>query len=136
MPKFEDIQVGDLASLEKAIQKEDIEVFARLTGDNNPLHMDENFVSKTKFENRIAHGMLVSSFISTLIGMDLPGEGSVITNINLDFRKPVFIGDTLSASVEVTKKIHVTKQVFLNIVINNQESNVVVRGTAKSACPE
>ena len=136
MPKFEDIQIGDTASLKKSIQEKDIETFARFTGDTNPLHMDESFAKKTKFGARVSHGMLTSSFISTLIGMDLPGRGSILTNISLDFKKPVFIGDTLIASIEVTKKVLLIKQVFLKISIGNQHSKIVASGTAKSICSE
>jgi 3-hydroxybutyryl-CoA dehydratase len=134
MPKFEDIQIGDSASLKKSIQEKDVETFARLTGDTNPLHMDESFAKKTKFGARVSHGMLTSSFISTLIGMDLPGKGSILTNISLDFKKPVFIGDTLIASIEVTKKVLLIKQVFLKINIGNQHSKIGASGTAKSIC--
>ena len=136
MPKFEDIQIGDSVSLKKSIQEKDVEAFARLTGDTNPLHMDESFAKKTKFGARVSHGMLTSSFVSTLIGMNLPGRGSVLTNISLDFKKPVFIGDTLIASIEVTKKVLLIKQVFLKISIGNQHSKIVVSGTAKSICSE
>ena len=136
MPKFDSIQIGDSATLEKVVRENDIEIFSELTGDKNPLHMDENYVKKTKFGARIAHGMLTSSFISTLIGMDLPGKGSVITSINLDFRKPVFLGDTLLTSIEVIKKIPLSKQVLIRTAINNQHSEIVVSGTVKSICPE
>jgi len=136
MPKFEDIQIGDSVSLKKSIQEKDVEAFARLTGDTNPLHMDESFAKKTKLGARVSHGMLTSSFVSTLIGMNLPGRGSVLTNISLDFKKPVFIGDTLIASIEVTKKVLLIKQVFLKISIGNQHSKIVVSGTAKSICSE
>ena len=136
MPKFDSIQIGDSATLEKVVRENDIEIFSELTGDKNPLHMDENYVKKTKFGARIAHGMLTSSFISTLIGMDLPGKGSVITSINLDFRKPVFLGDTLLISIEVIKKIPLSKQVLIRTAINNQHSEIVVSGTVKSICPE
>lgn len=136
MPKFEDIQIGDSASLEKNIQEEDIKTFAKLTGDRNPIHMDQSFAENSKFGARVSHGMLTSSFISTLIGMDLPGEGSILTNISLDFKKPVFIGDTLLASIEVTKKVLLTKQVFFKILISSQHSIIVASGTAKSICPK
>jgi len=136
MPKFEDIQIGDPASLEKTILEEDIEAFAKLTGDRNPIHMDQSFAENSKFGARVSHGMLTSSFISTLIGMTLPGEGAILTNISLDFKKPVFIGDTLLTNIEVIKKVLLTKQIFLKILISNQNSLVVASGTAKSICPE
>ena len=136
MPKFNIIQVGDSASIERMISLEDINIFSNLTGDKNPLHVDQSFAEKAKFGARIAHGMLTSSFISTLIGMTLPGKGSILTNISLDFKKPVFIGDTLITSIEVTKKVLLIKQIFFKISIRNQHSKIVASGTAKSICSE
>ena len=134
MPKFKEIQIGDSASIERVICLKDIETFSNLTGDKNPLHVDQSFAEKSKFGSRVAHGMLTSSFISTLIGVTLPGEGSIITNISLDFRKPVFIDDSLCASIEVTKKIDLLKQVHFKIKICNQHSEVVISGVVKAIC--
>ena len=136
MPNFKTIQVGDSASIERVVCLKDIETFSNLTGDKNPLHVDQSFAEKSKFGSRVAHGMLASSFISTLIGMTLPGEGSIITNISLDFRKPVFIDDSLRTTIEVTKKIDLLKQVHFKIKICNQHSEVVISGVVKAICRE
>ena len=136
MPKFKEIQIGDSASIERVICLKDIETFSNLTGDKNPLHVDQSFAEKSKFGSRVAHGMLTSSFISTLIGVTLPGEGSIITNISLDFRKPVFINDSLRTTIEVTKKIDLSKQVHFKIKICNQHSEVVISGSVKAICRE
>jgi acyl dehydratase len=136
MPKFKEIQVGDSASIERTISLEDIETFSNLTGDKNPLHVDQSFAKKANFGARVAHGMLTSSFISTLIGMSLPGEGSIMTNISLDFRKPVFIGDSICATIEVIKKIDLSKQVLIKLTVYNQHSKAVIIGTAKAVCQE
>ena len=136
MPRFKEIQIGDSASIERVICLKDIETFSSLTGDKNPLHVDQSFAERSKFGSRVAHGMLTSSFISTLIGVTLPGEGSIITNISLDFRKPVFIDDSLCASIEVTKKIGLLKQVHFKIKISNQHSEVVISGVVKAICCE
>ncbi|HIB43921.1 MAG TPA: MaoC family dehydratase [Nitrospinaceae bacterium] len=136
MPKFKEIQIGDSASIERVICLKDIETFSNLTGDKNPLHVDQSFAEKSKFGSRVAHGMLTSSFISTLIGVTLPGEGSIITNISLDFRKPVFIDDSLRTTIEVTKKIDLSKQVHFKIKICNQHSEVVISGIVKAICRE
>jgi acyl dehydratase len=136
MPKFKEIQVGDSASIERIISLEDIEIFSNLTGDKNPLHVDQSFSEKAKFGACVAHGMLTSSFISTLIGMNLPGEGSIITNISLDFRKPVFIGDSICTTIEVIKKIDLSKQVFIKLRVYNQHAKTVISGTAKAICQE
>ena len=132
MPKFKEIQIGDSASIERVICLKDIETFSNLTGDKNPLHVDQSFAEKSKFGSRVAHGMLTSSFISTLIGVTLPGEGSIITNISLDFRKPVFIDDSLRTTIEVTKKIDLSKQVHFKIKICNQHSEVLISGIVKA----
>ena len=136
MQKFKEIKIGDSASIERIISLEDIEIFSNLTGDKNPLHVDQSFAEKAKFGARVAHGMLTSSFISTLIGMTLPGEGSIITNISLDFRKPVFIGDSLCTTIEVIKKIDLSKQVVIKLAVCNQHSKTVITGTAKAICQE
>ena len=136
MPKFKEIQIGDSASIERVICLKDIETFSNLTGDKNPLHVDQSFAEKSKFGSRVAHGMLTSSFISTLIGVTLPGEGSIITNISLDFRKPVFIDDSLRTTIEVTKKIDLSKQVHFKIKICNQHSEVAISGIVKAICRE
>ena len=136
MPKFKEIQIGDSASIERVICLKDIETFSNLTGDKNPLHVDQSFAEKSKYGSRVAHGMLTSSFISTLIGVTLPGEGSIITNISLDFRKPVFIGDSLCTTIEVIKKIDLSKQVVIKLAVCNQHSKAVITGTAKAICQE
>ena len=136
MPRFKEIQIGDSASIERVICLKDIETFSSLTGDKNPLHVDQSFAERSKFGSRVAHGMLTSSFISTLIGVTLPGEGSIITNISLDFRKPVFINDSLRTTIEVTKKIDLLKQVHFKIKICNQHSEVVISGVVKAICCE
>ena len=136
MQKFKEIQIGDSASIKRIISLEDIEIFSNLTGDKNPLHVDQSFAEKAKFGARVAHGMLTSSFISTLIGMILPGHGSIITNISLDFRKPVFIGDSLCTTIEIIKKIDLSKQVVIKLTVCNQHSKAVITGTAKAICQE
>ena len=136
MQKFKEIKIGDSASIERIISLEDIEIFSNLTGDKNPLHVDQSFAEKAKFGARVAHGMLTSSFISTLIGMTLPGQGAIITNISLDFRKPVFIGDSLCTTIEVIKKIDLSKQVVIKLAVCNQHSKAVITGTAKAICQE
>jgi len=87
--------VGQSASLSKTITWEDIQDFARLTGDTNPLHLDEEFAIKTRFGQRVAHGMLIAALISAVIGTQLPGPGTIYINQMLQFVAPVFIGDTI-----------------------------------------
>lgn len=136
MPKFDTIQVGDKAHLNRVVTKADIEIFAGLTGDRNPLHLDPEYIKKADFGAPVAHGMLTASFLSTLIGMMIPGEGAVITSVKLDFRKPVIVNDALVVAIEVTKKIHLSRHIFVSATITNQHTEIVVTGTLKAICPE
>ena len=99
---FEDLEVGMSASVGKTVTEADIILFAGISGDSNPVHLDEEFASDTMFKGRIAHGMLTASFISTAIGTKLPGPGAIYMKQDLKFLAPVRIGDTARATVTVT----------------------------------
>lgn len=101
MYKLEDLQVGMSASYSQTITDADIKSFAALSGDRNPVHMDEEYAASSRYKKRIAHGMFSTSFFSALFGTKLPGEGCVYVAQNTKFRKPVYIGDTVVAIVEV-----------------------------------
>src|SRR6056297_2736356 len=101
--KFEDMSVGMTHETEHVITEKDIDLFAEVSGDRNPLHMDEAFASKTPFGQRIAHGALTASYISGILGNDLPGPGSIFVGLNMRFRRPVFIGSHVTVRVEVTE---------------------------------
>lgn len=98
---FEDLTIGLMAEYRKTITETDVVLFAGLTGDNNPMHIDEEFASETRFGGRIIHGMLTASMLSSVIGMKLPGPGCIYMSQNLRFIKPVKIGDTVSAQATV-----------------------------------
>lgn len=100
---FEDLALGMTADFAKTVTEADIVAFAGVTGDFNPLHINEEFARETMFEGRIAHGMLSAGFISTVFGMRLPGPGAIYVSQNLKFKAPVRIGDTVTAHVEVTE---------------------------------
>lgn len=100
--KIEDIHVGMEACYRKTICDQDIRQFAELSGDKNPIHLDEAFASSSRFKRRIAHGLLSASFFSGLFGTKLPGTGCVYVSQNLKFKRPVYIGDTVTATVTVT----------------------------------
>ena len=97
------------------ITENDIDLFAQVSGDRNPLHMDEEFASKTMFGKRIAHGALSASFISGILGNDLPGPGSVFIGLSMRFRRPVFIGDEVTARAEVAEKLDKGNRVTLKV---------------------
>ena len=100
---LEDLEVGMKASTSMVITGEKIDVFAELTGDKNPIHVDEEFAKTTMFGQRIAHGALSASLISAVLGNDLPGPGAVFVELNLRFRRPAFIGDEVIAVAEVAE---------------------------------
>lgn len=131
MPDFESIQVGDEAKLTRTLTEKDVQLFADLTGDHNPLHMDNHYAGQTRFKNRVVHGMLTASFLSTIIGTILPGPGALYLSQELNFKKPVMINDIIEAKVIVMQKITSTRMLVLQTIIINQLSQVVVEGKAK-----
>lgn len=96
------LAVGQKASLSKKVTERDVATFAEISGDRNPLHLDENFAKGTRFGARIAHGGFTFAIISAVLGMELPGPGTVYMSQNLKFLKPVFFDDTITATVELT----------------------------------
>jgi len=100
---LEDLEVGMKATTTSTITGEMIDTFADITGDHNPIHVDAEFAATTQFGQRIAHGALSASFISAVLGNDLPGPGAVFIELNLRFRKPAFIGDEVTAVAEVAE---------------------------------
>ena len=100
---LEDLEVGMKSSTNMVITGEKIDTFAELTGDKNPIHVDEEFAKTTMFGQRIAHGALSASLISAVLGNDLPGPGAVFVELNLRFRRPAFIGDDVIAVAEVAE---------------------------------
>jgi 3-hydroxybutyryl-CoA dehydratase len=127
---YSEIHVGDKAQIMKEIRDEDILTFAKLTGDVNPVHIDDNFARNTMFKERIAHGMLSASFISTVLGTQLPGTNTIYLSQNLKFKAPVKIGDIVTATAEVIEKRDDKKIIKLQTNVLNQNQKVVVEGEA------
>jgi len=127
---YEDISVGDKASFSKTVSEMDIYHFAGITGDFNPMHVDAEFAKKTFFKERIAHGILTAGFISTVLGMKLPGPNTVYVSQSLKFTAPVKIGDTVCAEVEVLEKFDEKKIIRLRTQVKNQHGQLVVDGEA------
>ena len=122
--------IGDSAEITKRIDETDIQTFADLTGDHNPVHLDDAFARTTPFGRRIAHGMLTASLISSVLASKLPGEGSIYLGQTLQFVAPVFPGDEITARVTV-KEIREDKPIVkLETICLNQHSEVVIRGEA------
>jgi len=99
---IEEIKVGMVAKYIQTITDSDIKSFAGMSGDRNPVHMDEVYASESRFKKRIAHGLMTASYFSALFGTKIPGEGCVYVSQNLRFKRPVYIGDSVEAIVEVT----------------------------------
>ena len=100
---FEDLELGMEASFQKLVTEADINAFAEVTGDKNPVHLDADYAAKTIFKERIAHGMLTASYISAVFGMEMPGPGVIYVSQTLNFRAPVKIGQTVTAKVKVVE---------------------------------
>ena len=130
MSRIDEIQVGQVAEMAKTVTETDIALFAGITGDFNPVHIDAVAAEKTMFKGRIAHGMLSAGFISAVLGMKLPGTGSIYLSQSLRFTKPVRIGDTVTARVEVLEVIATKRRVKLGTSCRNQNGETVVEGEA------
>ena len=127
---FADIKVGDSASLSKTVTEADIVNFAGTTGDFNPVHVDAEYASKSMFKERIAHGMLMAGFISAVLGTQLPGPNAIYMGQTLEFKLPVKIGDTVTATVTVTEKRDEKRILKLDTTVTNHRDEVVVSGGA------
>lgn len=114
---FEDISVGDSAAFERIFTKEDVQTFAALSGDKNPLHTSETYAAGTRFKKPLVHGMLAGALCSTLVGMHLPGKQCLYLRQTLSFKKPIFVGDSLRITGVVTEKVAATRMLTLAISI-------------------
>lgn len=134
--RYEEIRIGDQASVSKTISEWDVYTFAGLTGDYNPVHINCEFAKDSLFGQRIAHGMLTAAFISTVLGTVLPGVNTIYLAQELKFKKPVFYGDTITARVEVENKDDRRRSLDLKTVVSNQKGENVVEGRAQVMLPK
>lgn len=132
---FDEITLGETASLTRTLSRKDIELFAVMSGDVNPAHVDDEFARSDMFHTIIAHGMWGASLMSTLLGTRLPGPGAIYLDQTLHFRHPVTVGDTIVASVTVTGKDPAKHRVTLDCRCVNQHGDVVISGTAEVIAP-
>jgi len=130
MPPQRTWKVGDSVQLTKIFGDAEIEKFAELTGDRNPLHMDEAFAARTRFKRRIAQGILSASLISTCIGMHLPGTGAIYLDQTLRFVKPVYVGDTVTLTATVSHIREDKPLLTLSTIWTNQQGQTVIEGEA------
>ncbi len=132
---FDDIFVGQTCEKLKTVSEEDILLFAIASGDNNPVHVDENYAKSTQFGGRIAHGMYTSALVSAAMAMGLPGPGSVYLTQTMKFKHPVKVGDTLCIRIEVIKKRAGKNFVTFATLVTNQHGDRVLVGEAMARVP-
>ena len=130
------IKVGDTASLTKTFTESDVLTFAEISGDHNPVHLDAEFAASTRFERQLVHGMLTAGMISAGLGMQLPGPGSIYMKQELNFRARVFFGDTITATVTVTKVREDKPIITLKTICSNQDGLKVISGEAVLLVPQ
>ncbi len=125
-----EMNIGDKAEFSKSITEADLIMFAGITGDMNPVHINQEFAKTTVFGKRIVHGILSIGFISNVLGTQLPGPGGIYIKQTCQFLKPVYIGDTITATVEVIGKDEALNRVWLRTFCTNQNDQMVVDGEA------
>lgn len=131
---YEELSIGQSHESVHDITEDDIQKFAEVSGDFNPLHMDDEFAKTTVFGQRIAHGALTASYISGILGNNLPGPGAIFTGLSMRFRRPVFIGDKVTVRATVSEKVDRGNRVTLKIecIVNDKR---VITGEAQVVAP-
>lgn len=133
---IDELSVGDTAEFRKTVSESDIYLFAGVTGDMNPAHIDEEYASGTFFKGRIAHGMLAAGFVSAVLGTRLPGPGTIYLSQSLSFKTPVHIGHTVTARVEVVELTIEKNRVRLKTTCTDQTGKVILDGEAIVLAPK
>ena len=132
---FDEINLGDSTTYTRLITNQEVEAFAAISGDHNPLHLDPDYAATTSFGECIAHGMLTGALISAAIAMQLPGPGSVYLSQSLQFKAPVFLGDTLTVTLTVIDKHAKRPWITLQCQVENQDGKGVAKGEAQVVAP-
>ncbi len=132
---IDQLKIGDKAQFTKTISESDIYLYAGVTGDFNPAHINAIYAEKTPFKTRIAHGMLMGGFISAVMANQLPGPGTIYISQSLNFLAPVRIGDTITAEVEIVEILAEKKRARIKTTCSNQDGKVVVDGEALVSPP-
>lgn len=132
---YEQITIGETATLTRTVTRADIEAFAAVSGDRNPAHLDDDYARRTPFGEVIAHGMFSGALVSTVLGMQLPGPGTIYLEQSLRFRRPVKVGDTLTVTLTCREKLE-KRRITLDCEVRNQNGDVVTTGTASVIAPE
>ena len=127
---IEDFYVGQSASLTKVFKSDEVEAFAEMSLDKNPIHLDENYAEHSRFGRKIVHGFLVGSLISAVFGTQLPGKGAIYLHQEMDFRKPVYHNDEITAIVTVTNIRKDKSILYFDTRCENNKGEVVIEGKA------
>lgn len=133
--KFEDIQVGMEVSYSQTVTDADVKTFAGLSGDHNPVHISDEYAKNTRWERRIAHGLISVSFFSGLMGTKLPGIGCVWVSQTIKFKKPVYIGDTVTAKL-IVKEIDVDRRRVYMTSLCLVDDEIVIEGESEAFVPK
>jgi 3-hydroxybutyryl-CoA dehydratase len=133
---IDQLKIGDAAEFGKTVSESDIYLYAGVTGDFNPAHLNEVYAGKTYFKKRIAHGMLTAGFVSGLLGVSLPGPGTIYIRQELDFLAPVHIGDTITARVEIVEIMDQKNRIAVRTTCVNQDGTMVLDGRAIVSPPK
>lgn len=131
-----ELTVGEAAEFSKTVSETDVYLYAGVSGDLNPAHINENYAQNTFFKTRIAHGMIAAGFISAVLGMKLPGPGTIYLRQELNFKAPVRIGDTVTARAEIIEINTEKKRVRLKTTCVNQDGTLVLDGEAVVSPPK
>lgn len=126
MIKFSEIDIGMQFSYSQTITDADIKAFSGVSGDKNPVHMDDEYAENSRFKKRIAHGLMLASYFSAIFGTKFPGPGCVYVSQSLNFLRPVYIGSTVKAIVTVTAVNETKRRVFFETLCKVKKSNVIV----------
>ena len=132
---FDELAIGDGIEVSRLVTARDIELFAVVSGDHNPLHLDPEYAATTQFGECIGHGMLIGAFVSAVIGLEFPGPGTVYLGQNLEFRAPIFLGDTLTITLTVTDKHARKPWATMALSVKNQDEKEVCRGESRVIAP-
>jgi acyl dehydratase len=127
---YEELEIGESASFSKTITETDVYLFAGISGDFNPVHVNEAFAKQTPFGTRVAHGALPQSLMAPVLGMKLPGLGTVAVEILCRFKAPTYFGDTVTATATVMEKMEEKKWVRMSLLWTNQRGDTVAEGEA------
>jgi len=127
---YGEINLGEAAALSLTATAETVAQYARLTGDLNPVHLDDDYAARSFFKRRVAHGLLAAGLISAVLGTRLPGPGAIYLRQELDFKAPVFLGETITARAQVLEKFDRQEKIKLRTWVENQDSRLVLDGSA------